>query len=123
VDDEGYIYISGRKDDMIKSGGHRIFPTEIEDVICQSPDVAEVAVVGAPDVLLYERPVAVVVPAGVTERVSAESILTRCMQSLPPHKRPSEVVFVDALPKTASGKVKRSAVKRILSNNRGESAG
>lgn len=115
-DEDGFIFLSGRKDDMIKSGGHRVFPAEVEDAILGLEGVAEVAVVGVADDILYERPVAVVVAATGNGLLDESTVLVHCSNALPPHKRPARVQFVDSLPKTSSGKIQRSAVRRLLSD-------
>src|SRR5262245_31829276 len=104
LDDAGDLYVSGRVDDMIISGGENIHPVEVEDVLARHPGVRDVAVVGAPDEKWGERVVAYVVAreAGLT----AEALDRHCLASpdLANFKRPRQVVFVEDIPKTASGK-------------------
>lgn len=106
MDVEGYLYIEGRRSDMIKSGAHRIAPKEIEDVISAIDGIAEVAVVGVDDPLLGQ-----VIKAVITLRPDASldalAIKARCRESLAAYKVPKHVEFVPELPKTASGKVQR----------------
>ena len=111
VDEEGYIYIVGRKSDLIKSGAYRIHPKEIEEVILELPGVAEVAVVGLPDELLGEAPVAFVVRSEQAPGLESDDIIRHCAQRLPRYKQVHRVVFVDTLPKTSSGKIKRSLLR------------
>jgi fatty-acyl-CoA synthase len=99
---------------MIKSGGHRIFPAEVEDAISRMPGVAEVAVVGMPDEVLYERPVAVIVSSAGEDSVNEAGVLAHCAGLLPPHKRPARVILIDSLPKTSSGKIQRSRVRETI---------
>lgn len=105
-DSDGYFFIQGRRSDMIKSGAHRISPQEIEEAILELEGVAEVAVVGQADDILGETIKAVVVPrAGFA--LDPRAVQVHCHQRLALYKVPKRVEFVDELPKTASGKVKR----------------
>lgn len=113
ADEEGYLFIIGRNNDMIKSGAYRISPHEIEDVILRNDDVAEVAVVGEPDEMWGEIPVAFVVPASDRE-LNTEQILESCRRSLPHYKQPRKVRVVETLPRTASGKVRRCDLREAL---------
>jgi long-chain acyl-CoA synthetase len=106
IDDEGYICISGRQSEMIKSAGERIFPREIEAIIDAYPGVSESGVLGVSDQLLGERLVACVVPVADSQ-VSRDDLRTHCLKSLPFVRTPREFKFVDQLPKTASGKIDR----------------
>jgi 2-furoate---CoA ligase len=110
VDGDGDLWILGRVDDMIISGGENVHPLEVEDVLSGHPAVDEVAVVGAADERLGQRVVAVVV-AGT--QVSAEELDAWCLASetLARFKRPREYRFVDELPKSASGKILRRKLR------------
>ena len=104
-DEEGFLYIEGRKSAIIKSGSHRIAPKEIETIIMQLDEVHEVAVVGKPDEILGEKIVAFIVLK--TDRyLQAKEVVTYCRKFLPVFKAPHDVVFKSTLPKTSSGKVK-----------------
>jgi 2-furoate---CoA ligase len=109
-DDDGDLWILGRVDDMIISGGENVHPLEVEDVLAGHPRVAEVAVVGAPDERLGQRVVAVVVPGG---ELTPEELDEWCLGSdtLARFKRPREYRFVDALPKSPSGKILRRMIR------------
>ncbi len=118
IDDDGYITIVGRKNDIIKSGAYRMHPVEIESIITAHPLVAEVAVVGIADEIWGERPVAFVVKnsektANPTDTLSAETLIEFCRGRLPRHKLIREVRFVEHLPKTSSGKVRREELRRM----------
>lgn len=105
-DEEGYLYIVGRRSEMIKSGAFRISPLEVEEVIAEMPEVMEVGVVGMDDELLGQVVKAVVVPhAGCS--IDGLSIQRYCRERLPAYKVPRHVTFAEALPRTASGKIKR----------------
>lgn len=105
-DDDGFIFIDGRLSEMIKSGGQRISPLEIEDVICELDGIAEVGVVGVEDEMLGQVIKAVIVcKPGIT--VEEKRIKRHCLQNLAAYKIPKIVEFAEALPKTGSGKLKR----------------
>ena len=112
-DEEGFLYIISRKNDMIKSGSHRIGPKEIEDVLAEHPAVHEVAVIGIPDEILDER-----IRACVVLRPSAASsekeLKAHCKKLLPQYKIPHDVVFLDDLPKTTSGKIKKNELRSTV---------
>jgi len=109
LDSEGYLYLVGRKSELIKSAGERVFPREIETVLDGHPGIHESAVLGIPDDLLGERIVACVVLRPGAD-VSAETLRTHCLKSLPLVRIPREVRFSERLPKTASGKTDRSGL-------------
>ena len=107
LDDDGDLWIDGRVDDMINTGGENVHPLEVEDVLASHPAVVEVAVIGAPDDRLGQRVVAVVVGAATPEALDAH-----CLASpLARFKRPREYRFVDGLPKSASGKILRRLLR------------
>ncbi len=109
MDEDGFVYIVGRRSDLIKTGANRVNPEEIEEVILELAGIAEVAVTGEPDELLGEAIVAYVV--ATNEAISGERILEHCKVQLPPHKRVRRIEFVQALPKTSSGKVRRGELR------------
>jgi acyl-CoA synthetase (AMP-forming)/AMP-acid ligase II len=105
-DEDGFLYLEGRRSDIIKVGAHRVHPQDVENVIAELPAVAEVAVAGADDAVLGEVVHAFVVPkqgGGVTE----QAVKRHCLDRLSAYKVPKVVVMVSALPRTASGKVRR----------------
>ena len=110
VDEEGFIYVVDREKQIIKSGGHRISPKEIESQILQLPEVVECAVIGIPDDLLGEIPKAYVVLNRTLKNESEqheyeEKILSQCRQGLPSFKTPRAIAFLDELPKNTANKV------------------
>jgi acyl-CoA synthetase (AMP-forming)/AMP-acid ligase II len=107
MDDEGYIYLSGRRSEMIKSAGERIFPREIEAILDAHPGVRESGVLGVSDLLLGEKLVACVVPLPDSS-LSREELRMHCLKSLSFVRTPREIRFVDQLPKTTSGKIDRA---------------
>lgn len=106
ADADGYLFIQGRRSDMIKSGAHRINPKDVEEAIAEIDGVAEVAVIGVDDPILGQviKAVVVMVPGGVPD---AMAIKAHCRIRLANYKIPKFIEFVPALPKTASGKIKR----------------
>jgi benzoate-CoA ligase family protein len=105
-DPDGYFFHAGRADDMIKAGGIWVSPVEVEGALIRHPAVAECAVVGLADGDGLEKPHAVVVlRAGLT--ATADELRAFVKQSLAPYKCPKQITFVDELPKTATGKIKR----------------
>jgi len=109
-DPDGYVRIVGRRaTDLIKSGGYKIGAGEIENVLLDHPQVAEVAVTGEPDPDLGERIVAWVVARD--ERPSADELIAHVAEQLAAHKRPREVRFLSALPRNDMGKVMKRALR------------
>ena len=110
LDEEGDLWVVGRVDDMVVSGGENIHPVEVEDVVARAPGVGEVAVVGAPDDRWGQRVVAYVVANGA---VTAEELDAFCLasDSLARFKRPREYRFVAELPKSPSGKILRRMLR------------
>ena len=118
LDAEGYLYVNGRFKDMIISGGENVSPAEIEALLIECPEIAEVAVIGRPDQRWGEVPVAVVVPKpGVS--IGRELVLGLCEGRLARYKHPKEVVFLPALPRTALGKVRREELRRAVEGDQG----
>jgi acyl-CoA synthetase (AMP-forming)/AMP-acid ligase II len=113
VDDEGFLYITGRASDMYISGGSNVYPREIEEKILAHPAVTEAAVVGVPDPLWGEVGVAVCVPAPGASVTEAE-LLAFLDGKLSRYKMPKRVVFRDALPKSAYGKITKKLVREEL---------
>jgi fatty-acyl-CoA synthase len=112
-DEDGFLYISGRKDDMIISGGMNIFPSEIEDVLRTHEGVADVAVIGLPDRKWGEVVCAVVEPVAGFDLHSQE-IVDYCYERLAGFKKPSSVHLVNEIPRTAGGKAKKFVLRDRL---------
>ena len=108
VDEDGDLWIVGRLDDMIVSGGENIHPLEVEDVLARHPGVAEVAVIGAPDDRLGQRVVAVVAGSATEAELDRHCLSS---ETLARFKRPREYRFVAELPKSASGKILRRLLR------------
>jgi len=112
MDAQGYVHFSSRSDDVITSSGYRIGPTEIEECLTGHGDVAMAAVVGVPDPIRTEAVRAFVVtrPGAATEGL-AEALIARVRARISPHVAPRDVVFVDSLPMTATGKIQRRVLR------------
>jgi long-chain acyl-CoA synthetase len=109
TDDEGYLYFVGRRDDLIKSGGEKVFPREIEDVLHSAPGVREVAVVGMPDRLLGHA-VHAHVSAHPDTQLDEAALRAYCAERLEDYKVPRRVFLHDELPRTGNGKIDRLAL-------------
>jgi acyl-CoA synthetase (AMP-forming)/AMP-acid ligase II len=107
---DGYVTIIDRRHDMIITGGYNVFPREVEEVIAADPSVAEVAVVGRPD-LQWGQAVTALVVAEPGAPVDLDRLRDRCRR-LAPFKRPKRIELVDALPRTPAGKVDKKALRR-----------
>jgi long-chain acyl-CoA synthetase len=110
-DPDGFFYVVGRKDGLLKIGGHRINPEEVEDVIMESGQLVEVAVVGVPDRLLGTKLCALGVARG--EGCREEEIMVFAAKRLPRHKVPAYIQLLDRLPKKWSGKTDRQECQII----------
>jgi 2-furoate---CoA ligase len=109
-DDDGELYVVGRVDDMIISGGENIFPEEVESALARCPGVVSAAVIGLPDERLGSRVVAFVEPA--SSDVTCDAIDAACLETgLARFKRPREYVFVKQIPRSASGKLLRRKLR------------
>ncbi len=113
-DEEGFMFISGRSKEVLKLSGHRVGPLEIEEVLGRHPEVVESAVVGAPDDLGGEAAFAFVVRRPGTT-VDEAALKKHCRAALPAYKVPKGILFVDELPRTSAGKLKRAELKARLS--------
>lgn len=110
VDADGYVYLQDRIKDMIVSGGENVYPVEVENVLMTHPGVADAAVIGVPDTRWGEAVKAVVVPApGATLREA--DLIGFARERLGGYKLPKTVDFVEALPRTPSGKVLKRALR------------
>jgi acetyl-CoA synthetase len=109
---DGYLHFAARADDVITSAGYRIGPSEIEDCLAGHPSVAMAAVIGVPDPIRTEAVKAFVVLApGAAVDGLAEALAARVRARVSPHVAPREVVFVETLPLTATGKIQRRLLR------------
>ena len=110
IDSEGYLWVDGRRDDLIVTGGENVMPERVEDVLKAHPDVADAAVVGRPDPEWQSAVTAIVVlRPGAAE--DAEALRAHCARELAGYEVPKSFVFVVDLPRTASGKLMRSVLR------------
>jgi long-chain acyl-CoA synthetase len=109
VDDSGYVKIVDRKKDMILVSGFNVYPNEVEDVVAQHPDVAEVGAIGVPDEKSGEAVKVVVVKRRA--ELTSEELIAFCRERLAGYKVPKQVEFRTELPKTNVGKVLRRALR------------
>jgi long-chain acyl-CoA synthetase len=109
MDDDGFLYLDGRRDDLIISGGVNVYPAEVERALHEVPGVADVAVFGVPDDRWGQR-----VTAAVVGDATPEAVTAWARTHLAPHKRPKQVVRVPEIPLGPTGKVRRSALAADL---------
>lgn len=110
MDGEGYVFIVDRKKDLILVGGLNVYPREIEEILYTHPMVAEAAVIGTPDELRGEA-VKAVIALKAGETATEREIIKFCQEKLANYKLPKIVEFVEALPKTSTGKILKRALK------------
>jgi acyl-CoA synthetase (AMP-forming)/AMP-acid ligase II len=105
LDSAGRLFVDGREDDMIVSGGENVYPVEVEDCLMSHPGVVEAVVVGVPDEEFGQRLVAYVVPAG---EVTEDDLIRHVRANLARYKAPRKIVLVEDLPRNATGKILRN---------------
>lgn len=120
MDKEGYLYFIGRADDVFKSSDYRISPFEVESELIKHPAVAEVAVVPSPHPIKWTVPKAFILlkPGYKPSPELAKDIFEFARRNMAPYKRPRIIEFVDELPKTISGKIRRVELRRIEKERR-----
>lgn len=109
TDEDGYLYYVGRRDDLIKTRGEKVYPREIEEALYELPEIVEAAVVGRPDDVLGQKIVAYVVTKPGTT-IAPGNILERLASKLDRHAVPTEIQFRDRLPKGSSGKIDKQSL-------------
>jgi long-chain acyl-CoA synthetase len=109
IDDEGYVYLAGRRSDLIITGGVNVYPAEVERVVLELPGVAQAVAFGLDDPRWGQR-----VCLAVVGSVSEEAVRAHCAGQLAPFKRPKSVFLVESFPLTHNGKVDRVRVPEIL---------
>jgi acyl-CoA synthetase (AMP-forming)/AMP-acid ligase II len=113
MDDEGFLYFVGRKDDIIKSRGEKVSPREVENVLHALEGISEASVLGVPDEILGEEIIAfVVVSAGA--KLTEQDVLAHCAHHLEDYMVPRRVEFCSALPKTPSGKISKAQIRELF---------
>jgi long-chain acyl-CoA synthetase len=109
LDDDGYLFLESRREDLIISGGVNVYPAEVEDVLAAVPGVEDVAVFGVPDERWGQR-----VCAAVVGPVQPDAVLRHARAHLAAYKCPKDVYLVPELPRTGTGKLRRSSVAAEL---------
>ena len=115
LDDEGYLYLLDRKKDVIITGGENVWSAEVEAALYAHPDVIEAAVIGMPDEVWGEAVLAVIVPAPGTGLVSEDgpdALIAHCRGLIGGYKVPRQFRFIEAMPKSAMGKILKSELRR-----------
>ncbi len=110
---DGYYTITGRARELIISGGYNIYPREVEDVLSTHPAVAEVAVLGLPDPEMGEQVVAAIVPK-LDQILDTAELIAFCRERLASYKKPRRIVFLEALPRNAMGKIQKHLLAEQL---------
>lgn len=110
MDAAGFVYVSDRRTDLIVSGGMNVYPSEVESTVAAHPAVAECAIVGAPHPRWGQSVVAVVVLVDGAD-LTLDELQEHCRKSLASYKKPTRLVVLDSLPRTASMKIKRNVVR------------
>jgi O-succinylbenzoic acid--CoA ligase len=125
LDEEGYLYVLDRRDDLIISGGENVYPAEVEATLLQHPAVLEAGVIGVPDPRWGQVPIAFIVLRPDTRPVAGTSTAAEaidpaeftafCAERLARYKVPARFIVVDALPRTAAGKLLRRELREVFS--------
>jgi long-chain acyl-CoA synthetase len=118
LDEDGFLYITERKKDMIIRGGFNIYPRDVEEVLYGHPAVLEVAVVGMPDPKMGEEVRAYVV-LRPGEQATADELLAHAQEHLAKYKTPKDLVFLDALPKNPIGKILKKDLREMAKQSSG----
>jgi acyl-CoA synthetase (AMP-forming)/AMP-acid ligase II len=114
MDDKGLLYLVDRVKDMIVTGGENVYSTEVEQALQKHAGVRQCAVIGMPDPKWGEKVVAVIIPADPGARPTQDEIVAHCREHIAGYKVPKSVIFIDAFPMTATGKVLKRAVRDQL---------
>lgn len=112
VDDRGNLFLFGNKKGMIIAKGQNIFPGDIEEVLLRHPKVAEAAVVGMPDEVRGET-IRAVIRLKAGEKASEQEMKRFCQEHLANYKVPKQVIFVDSIPRTESGEIRKEALRKL----------
>jgi acyl-CoA synthetase (AMP-forming)/AMP-acid ligase II len=115
IDEDGYLWIVGRKKDMILSGGMNVYAEEVEDTIYTLTEVREAAVVGRPHERWGESVTAIIVLKS-GEKLSEDTVIQHCKDKIATFKKPTKVIFAEQLPRNASGKILKSRLREQLIN-------
>jgi carnitine-CoA ligase len=111
VDDDGRFFFDGRRSDVLKVAGENVSVVEVEAVLAEHPGVLEAAVVGEPDPVRDEVPIAFVVAVSAADGIDVRALEAHCAARLAPAKRPRRITVVDELPRTSVGKIRKFLLK------------
>lgn len=111
LDEDGYLYVVGRKREVLITGGFNVYPAEVENALLAHPDISEVVVVGVPDERLGEIPHAVVV---ARRPMTEDEVVTFCRGQIAHYKAVRSVTFVEELPRSESQKIRRQLVRQLI---------
>lgn len=119
IDEDGYLYITDRKKDMIIAGGVNIYPAEIEAALSKHPHIVEAAVIGIPHKEFGEQVLAFVerVPSATENTLSEQDVISLCETELSKNKHPRKVIFLDSLPRSPIGKVLKNTLREKFWQN------
>lgn len=120
VDENGFYFFEGRSDDMFVSGGENIYPSEVEDIIENHPEVYQAAVVGLPDEIKGTKPYAFVVKTQ-NSNASEEDIKQFVLKNAPPYQHPRRVWFLDQMPLTGTNKINKLELEELAKNHLSQS--
>ena len=112
MDEDGFLYFIGRRDNMIKSSGFRISPTEIEKILCANGNLREAAAVGFPDRVMGQY-IKAFVSIKNSLHVDSDSLISFCSENIPGYMVPKSIEILDDLPKTPNGKIDYQALRRL----------
>jgi bile acid-coenzyme A ligase len=110
VDAEGFLFIADRRVDMIVTGGANVFPAEVEAALAEHPQIADAVVIGLPDAEWGRRVHAVIEPIDAASPPSAADLTKHCRSRLAPYKVPKSFEIIAKMPRSAAGKINRSAL-------------
>lgn len=111
MDAEGFLYFVGRKDEMLKVKGERLYPKEVENVLLQFPGVQETAVIGVKDELWGHTLKAFILPSDQNNKPDTKQLMLHCLRKLEAFAIPKEIEFVESFPRTSTGKIDKKQLK------------
>ena len=124
MDEDGYLFVKGRKKDIINHGGEKVAPAQVENVLSQLSFVKEVSVIGTPDTLYGEAVTAVVISNGEQdEELERQKIIAHAKETLATYEQPTRIFFVKDYPRNATGKVIRLKLRQQVMSTLVRSAG
>ncbi|MCP4764327.1 MAG: AMP-binding protein [archaeon] len=112
IDEDGFIFLTDREKDFVKSGGFRVSPKEIENYISNLEDIVEIAIIGVPDDL-YGEALKAFVSVKPKSNLTPSDVIDFCRKHYPPHKIPKEVEFMKTLPKNNSSKIDKPSLRKL----------